>query len=66
MIGTRYTLLTAAGGVTGSYAITQSTAGATELRLGYTGNAVIADVARSGTGLVTVARTTNQCSVASA
>ncbi len=65
-IGTRYTLLTAAGGVTGSYAITQSNAGATELRLGYTGNAVIADVARSGTGLVTVARTTKQRSVASA
>ncbi len=62
-IGTRYTLLTAAGGVTGSYAVTQA-AGNTELRLRNTGNAVLADVARSGTGLLAVARTTNQRSVA--
>ncbi len=62
-IGTRYTLLTAAGGVTGSYAVTQA-AGNTELRLRNTGNAVLADVARSGAGLLAVARTTNQRSVA--
>lgn len=65
-IGTRYTLLTAAGGVTGSYAVTQSTAGGTELRLGYTGNAVFADVARTSAGLIGVARTDNQRAVAPA
>ncbi|UUL83808.1 autotransporter domain-containing protein [Sphingomonas qomolangmaensis] len=65
-IGTRYTLLTATGGVAGTYAVTQPTTTDTELRLGYTGNAVVADVARTGTGLTRVARTTNQRAVAPA
>ncbi len=64
-IGTRYTLLTAAGGVTGTYAVTQS-GGGTELRLGYTGNAVVAQVARTGNGLLGLARTTNQGRLAAA
>lgn len=65
-IGTRYTLLAAAGGVTGTYAVTQSGAGSSELRFGYTGTAVVAQVARTGTGLLGLARTTNQTRLAAA
>ncbi len=65
-IGTRYTLLTAAGGVTGSYAVTQSNAGGNELRVGYSGTSVTAQVARTGNGLLVLARTTNQARLAAA
>ena len=65
-IGTRYTLLTALRGVTGTYAATQSGAGGSELRFGYTGNAVIAQVARTGNGLLGLAPTTNQRELAAA
>ncbi|RDE07189.1 autotransporter outer membrane beta-barrel domain-containing protein [Sphingomonas aracearum] len=64
--GTRYTLLTAAGGVNGSYTLVQATGGTTELRLGQTGNAVYVDVARSALGLRGVGASPNQGAVANA
>lgn len=64
-IGTRYTLLTAAGGVSGTYAVTQPASSLTELRIGYSANAVTADVVRSRLGLLSVAQTGNQVSAAS-
>lgn len=64
-IGTRYTLLTAAGGITGGYGTVDQAAGDTELRLAYAPTSLFADVVRSRTGLVRVAATGNQRAVAS-
>ena len=65
-IGTRYTLLTATGGIAGTYTLVQTPTGGTELRLTQTGNAVFVDVARSGSGLAGLAATRNQAAVVGA
>lgn len=65
-IGTRYTLLTATGGVTGTYAVTFDATSLTELRLAYSANAITADVIRSRLGVFTVGQTTNERAVATA
>lgn len=59
-IGTRYTLLTAAGGISGGYGTIDQAAGDTELRLAYATNSLFADVVRSRSGLVRVAGSANQ------
>lgn len=63
-LGTRYTLLTAAGGVTGRYDTIDQVAGDTEVRLAYAGTSLFGDVVRSRTGLVKVAATGNERSTA--
>lgn len=63
-IGTRYVLLTAAGGISGTYGIVDQSAGDTEVRLLYTANSLFGDVVRSRTGLANVAATGNQRAVA--
>lgn len=64
-IGVRYTLLTAAGGLTGTYATVDQVAGNTELRLAYAADRLFADVVRSRVGLVRIAGTGNQRATAS-
>ncbi|MBI1181650.1 MAG: autotransporter domain-containing protein [Alphaproteobacteria bacterium] len=65
--GTRYTLLTAEGGVDGTYTtLDQTVSGGTELRLGETDGSVFVDVARTAASLPGVAQTPNQAAVASA
>lgn len=59
-IGTRYTLLTAAGGIAGGYTSIDQAPGDTELRLAYAANSLFADVVRSRTGLVGIAASGNQ------
>ncbi|RZF60953.1 hypothetical protein EWE75_20360 [Sphingomonas populi] len=63
-IGQRYTLLTAAGGIDGTYTLVQSPSGGTEFRLVRTINGISVDLARTGASLVTTARTGNQMAVA--
>jgi autotransporter-associated beta strand protein len=63
-VGTRYTFLTANGGVSGTYTLQQTAAGATELRLVQLPNAVAVDVARTAASLSGVATTRNQAAVA--
>ncbi len=63
-IGTRYTLLTASGGIAGTYQLVQADGGGTELRLVQTGTSIGVDVARSGAALVALAASSNQRSVA--
>lgn len=63
-IGTRYVLLTAAGGISGTYGIVDQSAGDTEVRLLYTAKSLFGDVVRSRAGLVNVAVTGNQRAVA--
>ncbi|MEA1084422.1 autotransporter domain-containing protein [Sphingomonas sp. CD22] len=65
-IGTRYTLITAAGGITGSYTLVQPTAGATELRAGQNAGAYYVDLVRSASGLSSFAVTGNQTAVVGA
>lgn len=65
-VGTRYTLLTAAGGVTGSYTLVQTAAGGTEFRVGQNGTSVFVDLARTATSLGVLAATRNQAAVAPA
>jgi outer membrane autotransporter protein len=66
-IGSRYTLLTATGGVNGNYgSLTQNALGDTELRLGATSNSIFVDVARTGASLVKLGGTPNQIAVATA
>ncbi len=65
-VGTRYTLLTASGGVTGTYTLTPAASGDTELRLGSGTNALFVDVARTALSLPAVAQTPNQIGVATA
>ena len=62
--GTRYTLLTAAGGATGQYTLQQTVADGRELRMGQTGSAVFVDVARTAASLPGTAQTPNQLGVA--
>ncbi|MET0375365.1 MAG: autotransporter domain-containing protein, partial [Rhizorhabdus sp.] len=65
-IGQRYTLLTAAGGISGTYTLVQTASGGTEFRLTQTGTAVFVDVARTAASLSSVAATRNQTAVAPA
>jgi outer membrane autotransporter protein len=65
-IGTRYTLLTAAGGITGSYAINQTPLNGTELRVTASGTALFADLVRTGASLAGLAANPDQAAVASA
>ena len=65
-IGTRYTLLSAAGGVSGGYTLVQTATGGTEFRLGQTGSSVYVDLARTAASLSTLATTRNQLHVAPA
>ncbi|WP_375427281.1 autotransporter domain-containing protein [uncultured Sphingomonas sp.] len=64
VVGTRYTLLTAAGRVGDTYTLVQTAAGGTELRLAQTGNAVFVDVARSAGTLAGLGLSDNQVQVA--
>lgn len=64
LIGTRYLLLTATGGITGSYTLAQTPVNGTELRLGSTANSVFVDLARTGASLQTLAVNPNQANVA--
>jgi outer membrane autotransporter protein len=66
LIGTRYTLLTAAGGITGSYTLDQTAVGGTELRLGTDGDTLYADLVRTGASLRGLALTRNQAAAATA
>ncbi|TPG48196.1 autotransporter domain-containing protein [Sphingomonas glacialis] len=63
-IGQRYTLLTAAGGIVGTYTLVQSPAGDTEFRLVQSANGIAVDLARTGASLATLAQTRNQAAVA--
>ena len=62
--GTRFTLLTAADGVSGKYTLVQTVANGRELRLGQNGTGVYVDVARTGASLADTAQTHNQDAVA--
>ena len=59
-IGTRYTLLSAAGGLSGVYDLVEQPNGDYQLRLVYSANSVFADVARSAAGLANLSVTANQ------
>ena len=65
-IGTRYTLLTAAGGISGTYTVVQTASGGTELRLIQSGTAVSVAVARTAASLPGLATTRNPAAVAPA
>ncbi|MDB5687832.1 MAG: hypothetical protein JWR77_2421, partial [Rhizorhabdus sp.] len=66
-VGTRYTVLTATGGVTGTYStFTQSAFGGTELRLGANANSIFVDVARTAGSLPSLARNRNQAGAVAA
>ncbi len=65
-IGQRYTLLTATGGVSGTYTLVQTASGGTEFRLAQTGTGVFVDVARTAASLPSIAATRNQAAVAPA
>ncbi|WP_454886725.1 autotransporter outer membrane beta-barrel domain-containing protein [Sphingomonas oryzagri] len=65
-IGTRYTLLTAAGGINGTYTLDQAAVDGTELRLMTDGKTLYADLVRTGSSLRTLATTRNQAAVATA
>lgn len=65
--GTRFVLLTAAGGITGGYTIvTQTISGGIELRYGQSANSVYVDAARTGASLVGVGQNPNQVAVGAA
>jgi outer membrane autotransporter protein len=64
-IGRRYTLLSASGGITGQYTLSQLASGGTEFRLGQSATSIFVDVARTGASLVGLGRTSNQRAVAS-
>ncbi|KQS03518.1 hypothetical protein ASG11_03985 [Sphingomonas sp. Leaf357] len=66
VIGQRYTLLTATGGVIGTYTLVQTATGGTELRLAQSATGIFIDVARSAPSLPELAQTLNQRSVAPA
>ncbi|WP_277968150.1 hypothetical protein [Sphingomonas echinoides] len=65
-IGQRYTLLTAAGGVIGTYTLVQTPVGGTEFRPVQNANDIAVDLARTGASLATLAQTGNQAAVAGA
>jgi len=65
-IGSRYTLLTAGGGVNGSYAMTQNALGNTELRMGSNASAIYVDVVRTGASLALLGLNPNQVNTATA
>ena len=62
-VGTRYTLLTAAGGISGAYALVQTPSGGLEFRLVQTGTGIFVDVARTGAALAGIALSPNQIAV---
>jgi subtilase-type serine protease len=64
VIGTRYLLLTAAGGITGTYTLDQTAVDGTELRLVTDGTDVFADLARTGASLQSLAINRNQANAA--
>jgi len=64
-IGTRYTLLSASGGITGQYTLSQTVSGGTEFRLGQSATSIFVDVARTGASLVGLGQTSNQRAAAS-
>ena len=59
-LGTRYTILTAAGGVTGTYAALDQNAPFIDLALGYDPKAIYLDVIRNAVAFPTVGNTPNQ------
>ncbi|MDB5714305.1 MAG: hypothetical protein JWO15_1702 [Sphingomonadales bacterium] len=63
-VGSRRTLLSAAGGVTGSYTVQQNATANTELRLILSAAEIEAIVVRTGGSLRNVAATSNQAAVA--
>jgi autotransporter-associated beta strand protein len=65
-LGTRYTLLTAGGGIVGTYTLEQTAAGGTEFRLVQSANGVAVDVARTGASFAGIAATDNQAAAAGA
>jgi outer membrane autotransporter protein len=64
--GTRYTLLTAGGGVTGTYGIATQDMPFLNLALDYDANDVYLDIARTAVSFPSVATTRNQISAATA
>lgn len=64
-IGQRYVVLTATGGVTGAYALSQVANPLTEFRLGGTATSVYVDVARTAAALTATGITPNQIAAAS-
>lgn len=65
-VGSRYTLLTANGGITGGYTLVQTPTGNTEFRLVQSNTAIAVAVARTATSLSGLATTRNQAAVAPA
>jgi uncharacterized protein with beta-barrel porin domain len=65
-IGTRYTLLTAAGGIAGAYTLDQNAVDGTELRLVADDDTLFADLVRTGASLRSLAVTRNQAAAAGA
>ena len=65
-VGSRYTLLTANGGITGSYTVVQNPTNGTEFRLLQSNTAIAVAVARTGGSLAGLATTRNQAAVAPA
>jgi outer membrane autotransporter protein len=63
-VGTRYTLLTAGGGVTGSYATLDQNTPFVDLALAYDPANVYLDVTRNDVSFCDVASTRNQCATA--
>lgn len=63
-IGQRYVVLTATGGVTGTYALVQDSNLLTEFRLGGTANSVYVDLARTAAALTATGVTPNQIATA--
>lgn len=64
-IGQRYVVLTATGGVTGTYTLVQVANPLTEFRLGGTVNSVYVDLARTAAALTATGVTPNQIAAAS-
>lgn len=66
MPGRRYTLLSAEGGISGTFGDMSQNMPFVDMGLAYDANAVYLDIARNGVDFASVARTRNQKSVASA
>lgn len=64
MVGSRYALLSATGGISGSYTVQQDPLADLELRLSSDANSIDGVIVRTGASLARVAQTANQAAVA--
>jgi uncharacterized protein with beta-barrel porin domain len=62
----RYTVLTADGGITGQYTLTQSDLATIAYRVSYTANSVVVDLGRSNQQLLALAQGSNQVAMVTA